>query len=158
MDRRILIVAAVAAIAVGGWFAWDFFGPKGTTRVNDDLDRSDPSLVVLASGAFTGADSVHRVSGQVTLYASSDGPFLRFEDYDATSGPDVYFYLSTDPAGDYDAGQVMRVPVDRGAEDGQATLRGTFNVRLPAGAGTNWSSIIVWCDDFDVKFGHASIR
>ncbi len=157
MNRSVLIVAAIAALAIGAWFAWDLFGPKGTTDVNEDLDRSDPTLTALATGAFRGADSLHKVSGTVTLYDAAEGPFLRFENYEATSGPDVYFYVSTDDGGDYNAGTVLRVPVPDGAEDGQATLRGTFNVPLPPGAGTNWASVIVWCDDFSVKFGHASL-
>ncbi len=158
MDRRLLAIVAVVLLAGAAWLAWDTFGPKRTTPVNEDLDRLDPSLAQVATGAFRGADSVHKVSGTVTMYDSDDGPLLRFEDYDATSGPDVYFFLSTDAGGQYNAGQVLRVPVPGGAEDGQATLRGNFNVPLPEGAATGgWMSVIVWCDDFSVKFGHASL-
>ncbi|MGB0652736.1 MAG: DM13 domain-containing protein [Thermoplasmatota archaeon] len=158
--KTIALAAGVAVVlVVGGVHAFDFLAPKDTTTVNEALDTSDPDLRQLTMGSFSGADRAHSVSGTATLYKDSDGLFIRFEDYQATSGPDVYFFVSSAGDGEYRDSQVTRLLVPGGAEDGQATLRGDFNVRLPAGlTASDVGSLIVWCDDFNVKFGHASLN
>ena len=51
--------------------------------------------VVLATGTFQGADSVHRGEGKALLVRLADGQrFLRFEQFRVTNGPDLYVYLS----------------------------------------------------------------
>lgn len=155
--RYLAVVLPIAAVVLAG-LGYAYLAPKGTTMVDDALpDGAEP----LASGAFSGADAAHRVSGIVTMYRAADGShFLRFEDYDATDGPDVFFYLV--PAGEgYDAdgfdGRALKVLVAEG-RNGQATLRGSFNVPLPADLDpAAWGGVAAWCDRFNVLFGDAEL-
>ena len=157
--RPTVIAGAIALIVIGGVVAFLLFAPKATTTLSQSIDEAGPGLVALKSASFSGADSFHKVSGTVALYAGPDGHFLRFEGYEATSGPDVYFYLSATPDASYNGGERLKVRFPGGADDGQATLRGDFNVPLPeAFDPAAWSSAIVWCDRFSVRFGSASFR
>ncbi len=125
-----------------------------------EQEEGQPSATALKAGSFEGADRYHHVSGTVTLYRLEDGsPLLRFEDYDATAGPDVYVYLTPgDPEGSDVEAEGLRVLVPGGAEDGQATLRGNFNVPLPDHVDPDdWSGVAIWCEDFNVLFGGASL-
>lgn len=142
------LVAIGALLAAGA--GWYLFAP----RASDTRDEAAPaSSETLTMGTFSGADNVHRVSGTVELLRDERGYVLRFEDYDATAGPDVYFYLTKSGTVDADA---VRVPTD--TPSGQATPRGAFNVRVPEGVdATQFSGVAAWCDRFDVAFGGASL-
>ena len=141
-------LAVVAALALAG-AGWYFFAPKPV----DARDEAAPTgSEMITMGIFSGADSVHHVGGTVELLRDERGYILHFADYDATAGPDVYFYLTKGGTFDADA---VRVPTD--AATGQATLRGSFNVRVPEGVeATAYSGLAVWCDRFGVLFGSAS--
>lgn len=155
--RRFLIAIPTATLfVVGGVVAHDLFAPKPTTTVHQQIDTG--TAQALSSGTFQGADRAHKASGTVTLYEDEEGTFLFFEDYQATSGPDVYFFLSTSSIGDYNGGEVVKVLVPGGAEGGQATLRGDFRVPVPDDVdATQYRSVIAWCEDFSVEFGHARL-
>lgn len=44
-------------------------------------------------------------------------------------------------------------------EDGEATLRGDLNVRLPEGADPDaYTGLAVWCRRYDVLFGWAAVQ
>ena len=141
-----LVVLGALVLAGAGWH---FFAPKAS----DTRDEAAPaSSEMLSMGTFSGADAVHHVSGTVELLRDEQGYVLHFEDYDATAGPDVYFYLTK--SGTVDA-EAVRLPTDTAT--GQATLRGSFNVRVPHDVdATQFSGITVWCDRFDVRFGGAT--
>jgi hypothetical protein len=72
----------------------------------------------------------------------------------------VYFYLSpvAQPARTQDVESGLRLVVPGGDEDGEATVRGNFNVPLPAGFDpAAYQSLAAWCDRFDVLFGYATL-
>lgn len=159
-NRKLLVAgAAVGAVALAA-VAYAFFLPEADTILDEALP-ADGDARALKTGTFAGADRAHRVEGTVTLYEGADGHFLRFEDYDATDGPDVYFYLVRDAgASSRDAvegdGLLVRVP---GGTEGRATVRGTFNVPLPADFDPSlWNGVAVWCDRFDALFGDATLN
>lgn len=156
--RPLLWGGALVALAIVGVIAYAFFLPENEQTVDQMLDAGSTAI---SSGAFSGADSVHHVSGTVALHRAADGShFLRFEDYEATAGPDVYFFLAradADGYGDLES-TGLRVRVPGGEEDGRATLRGNFNVPLPAGfSPAAWGEVAVWCDRFNVLFGSADL-
>ncbi len=158
--RRLMLAGAVAmmagfAIAAGVLF----FGPKGTTQLEESLDdTASGPVVALKEGLWKGADDFHHASGSLRLLHDDRGYFLFFEDFDARAGPDVYLYLSTTPDGDWEGGDRLKVLMAGGAEDGQATLRGDFRVDLPGDFDPGvYNSAILWCDDFATLFGTAAL-
>lgn len=150
--KRMLVLTLVAlgALVLAG-AAWVLFAPKPS----DARDEAAPTgATLLARGDFSGEDSLHRVSGSVELLRDERGLLLRFEEYDATPGPDVYFYLTR---GDAFGADAVRVPTD--TPSGQATLRGSFNLRVPENVdATLFDGVTVWCDRFSVRFGGAPLR
>lgn len=131
------------------------FAPEPTTERDESIDLS--GLQEVSAGAWEDADSAHRASGTVTVYRGDDGALIHFEDFEATSGPDVYLYASPhDAAEDLDDAIKVRVPGGEG--DGRATVRGTFTVPLPDGLDpASIRSLVLWCDDFSVHFGTADL-
>lgn len=158
--RRVWIALAIAGVVlVGALGAWWFFAPKPSSTRDDPA----PEGTVLASGSFAGADSFHYASGTVQLVRQADGAHvLRFEDYDARAGPDVYFWLTPATAasgvGDVEADGV-ELATPGGFMGGQATLRGNFNVPLPADFDpAAWGGVVAWCNSYDVLFNFAPLQ
>jgi hypothetical protein len=108
---------------------------------------------VLATGQLQGTDSFHFGSGTVRLLRGPDGQvLLRFEDYEVRNGPDLFVYLTPDPAGDVGAEGAL----DLGAI--KAT-RGNVNYELPAGVDASaFRSAVIWCRSFDVNFAVATFE
>ena len=105
------------------------------------------ALEPLKSGDFASADAVHDVKGSVQLRGAGDRLSLRFTNYDATSGPDVFFYLAHD--GTFDPAKALKVRVPDGGTEGQATLRGNFSVPVEGAHDPNsYSRLVVWCERF----------
>lgn len=158
MDRALVVVLVVVGLAGAAYVGFTYFAPKGETRVDEALP-DDASFVAVKEGAFRSGAPGHDVSGRVTLLRAADGShLLRFEEYEATSGPDVYYYLTPTPRADSTAsveGAGLRVTVP-GGDDGEATLRGDFNVPLPDGFDPSaYRGLSVWCERFNVLFGDA---
>jgi len=106
---------------------------------------------VVRTGSFAGADEFHFGSGRATLTEAADGSAaLRFDDFSVRNGPDLYVYLSPDPAG-YAEGAI---------ELGRLRATdGSFNTPIPPGtdvAGTR--SIVIWCREFAVLFAVAPLE
>ncbi|HEX9817227.1 MAG TPA: DM13 domain-containing protein [Candidatus Thermoplasmatota archaeon] len=125
-------------------------GMPGDTMMN---------ATVLSEGTW-GGKAGHSASGHVELLRVGEQYYLRFEDFEMTSGPMVYLYLTPSADGDteaeIDAG--VRILIDGGADGGEATKRGTFNQILPAGLDiTKYHGVAAWCDDFSVPFGTAAL-
>lgn len=160
MRRRSILILAVGAVALLALalVAYVYFAPKPSTRVEQAAIAGE----ALFSGAFADGLPGHHVSGTVKLVRASDGSAsLRFEDYEATAGPDVYFFLTpkarADTAADVE-GAGVRLAVPGGSSDGQATLRGDFNVPLAASIDLDaYRGITVWCQRYDAFFGYAEL-
>lgn len=154
-------MAAVAA--VGLYLVADaFFLPEASSEGAGHTDFETEDVEALKAGAFEGADSAHHVSGTVQVLRVADAHYLRFQDYEQTQGPDVYIYLT--PAADPDStseveGQGLRVLVEGGADGGESTVEGDFDQRLPEGFDpTRYQGVAVWCDQFNVLFGSATLQ
>lgn len=150
-----MLVAAIA-VAGTGIILIEYFAPQPTLEVDDtagyELVKDAP---ILKAGLFSSADDAHEVSGEVALYQTAQGRVLRFSEYTATSGPDVFFYLSSDA--EFSAERATRLELPGGVGEGQATLRGNFSAPVPADAGA-FSKVVVWCKRFGVKFGEATLE
>ena len=102
------------------------------------------------TGTFTGADEFHFGSGTATLIETGPGTWsVRFEDFSVRNGPDLYVYVSPDPAG-YDEAAI-ELGVLRATD-------GSFNMDLPAGADpADAASVVIWCKQFAVQFAVAAL-
>jgi hypothetical protein len=102
------------------------------------------------TGAFTGADDFHFGSGMASLIETSPGSWIvRFEEFSVRNGPDLFVYLSPDPAG-YASGAVEL-----------GTLKatdGSFNTDVPPGTDVAaMRSVVIWCKQFAVQFAVAPL-
>ncbi|MWG35166.1 DM13 domain-containing protein [Halomarina oriensis] len=162
MNRRSFVVlvvvgAAVLALAVGPTLV-EMFAPERSTTVAEA--GPGPGAVTLATGTFEGADAAHEVSGTVSLVREGDTHYLYFENYTQTQGPDVFLYLTPqgDPSTREQVAAGVKVLVDGGADGGESTKEGTFRQELPAGVDpTQYRGVSIWCDDFGVPFGWATL-
>jgi hypothetical protein len=176
-SRRRWIVPAVvaAAVAIGAGIYW--FGPqhllfdrrveealptveggRGTTPgetggLAGGAGGSPGGPVTVSSGAFSSL--AHETSGTASVVELPDGSrYLRIEDLDTLSGPDLRVYLSEAPAtGNEDA--LDDAFVDLGALKGN---QGDQNYRIPEGLDLNdVMSVTIWCRRFSVGFGVAPV-
>ena len=148
----------------------DRFLPERTEQLSEDLPRSNETgadepmgmgsdAVVVGEGMWSG-QAGHSASGRVSLIQVGGEHYLRFEDFEMTSGPMVYLYLTPAAEADTEAeiDDGLRILIDGGADGGEATKRGTFNQLLPAGLDlAKYHGVAAWCDDFNVPFGTAAL-
>ena len=114
-------------------------------------DEDGPS--VLRSGTFVDRD--HPTSGTAKVIELEDGSLiLRLEDFATDNGPALQVYLSTAPTdaghGDFDDDFVHL-----GALKGNI---GNQNYDIPAGTDLDtYTTVVIWCDPFNVAFGAAAL-
>ena len=115
---------------------------------------TEPQDTVLARGRFEAAE--HETSGAVAVLALADGRrFLRLQDLATSDGPDLQVWLTDQPSGgawgSYDDGRHIELG------ELKAT-RGNQNYPIPDDARLEGlTSVVVWCDRFDVAFGTAAL-
>jgi hypothetical protein len=118
--------------------------PAGTS------EPTPPATPIVRSGTFVGADDFHFGRGTATLTQAADGSHtLRFEDFSVRNGPDLFVYLSPDPAG----------YADGAIELGRLRATdGNFNTPIPAGIDVGSAgSVVIWCKQFAVLFAVAAL-
>jgi hypothetical protein len=123
--------------------------PNGSpTPAPTPVDPTAFAPSIVAAGSFHGTDDFHFGRGTATIIESAPGTYLlRFEDFSVRNGPDLFVYLSPDPA-DYtdDALELGRLKATDGA----------FNYELPPGTEpADFASAIVWCKQFSHLFAVA---
>jgi len=125
-------------------------GPIASASPANPTPTPGPTLAAPRSGTFTGADEFHFGSGTATLIETAPGAWtVRFEDFSVRNGPDLFVYVSPDPAG-YDEAAI---------ELGRLKATdGNFNMDLPAGSTpTDAASVVIWCKQFAVQFAVAPL-
>ena len=100
-------------------------------------------------GKFMGVgDGIHDAQGDVmVLTLEDDSRYLRFENFKATNGPDLYVYLATDDkASDFvNLGQL------------KANM-GNQNYEIPSDVDlSNYNKVLIWCKAFSVLFGSSEL-
>ncbi|MEO8207874.1 MAG: DM13 domain-containing protein [Chloroflexota bacterium] len=112
-------------------------------------DQPTP-LPVLRTGTFMGADDFHFGSGTASLIETAPGAWtIRFENFSVRNGPDLFVYVSSDPAGYADG--AVEVGKLRATD-------GSFNMDLPTGVVPSApASIVIWCKQFAVQFAVAPL-
>jgi hypothetical protein len=112
--------------------------------------------MVLAKGEFTKVDASHFANGQASIDKAADGKLvLRFSNFKAAPGPDLYVVLSGHPqpatsgevmgSGDLDLGKLQNVSGDQ-------------EYALPAGFdATQFKSVVIYCKQFSFVFSTATL-
>lgn len=152
-------VLAVAILAIGlpvGWYLGSplFIRTSLVEPAPSATTAPSPSIGAIRTaertGTFHGADDFHFGSGTAKLIEAEPGVWIvRFEDFSVRNGPDLYVYLSPDPAGYADGA------VELGA---LKATDGAFNTSVPAGTDvTGLRSVVIWCKQFAVQFAVAEL-
>ena len=106
---------------------------------------------VIYSGSFVGADDFHFGRGDALIIETEPGKYvLRVENFSVRNGPDLFVYLSEDPAGE---------SVDDALNLGDLKATdGAFNYEIPPEIDVSRiKSAVVWCRQFSVLFTHAEL-
>jgi hypothetical protein len=114
--------------------------------VNEEMPTA--SIAIPMGNFIRIGDRIHDAAGEVFVIESEDGSkFLRFENFKASNGPDLYVYLATDETAlDY---------VSLGKLKGNI---GNQNYLIPPGADlSNQDTVLIWCKQFSVLFGSAKL-
>lgn len=108
----------------------------------------------VAGGTFVSRD--HGTTGTVRIVALADGSrVVRLEGLDTDNGPDLYLYLSTNPAG----GEESAFDDDHLNLGRLKGNLGDQNYDLPPGTDlSRYASVVIWCDRFNSAFGAADLR
>jgi len=133
-----VLVTIIVVYAVGPLFF--------DVTVNEEMPAAS---IAIPMGNFIGiGDGIHDAVGEVFVIEAEDGSkFLRFENFKASNGPDLYVYLATDETAlDY---------VSLGKLKGNI---GNQNYLIPPGADlSNQDTVLIWCKQFSVLFGSAKL-
>lgn len=106
---------------------------------------SEMTTQALYKGTFV--SNAHPTSGSVTI--NQDKTVLNFTDFMSDSGPDLDIYLVADLA------NVKANFINLGDIKG---LKGDYTYNLPIGTDYSvYKYVMVWCVDFDVNFGYATL-
>jgi len=113
-----------------------------------------PQDLLLAAGEFVPAE--HATSGRARVLRLADGQrFVRLEGLATSDGPDLHVWLSGQPSGgewgSYDDGRYVRLG-DLKATHGNQNYLVPAEVDLPG-----LTSVVIWCDRFNVAFGTAPL-
>ncbi len=115
--------------------------------VNEEIPATS---LAIPMGNFIGiGDGIHDAIGEVFVVEAEDGSkFLRFENFKASNGPDLYVYLATDEtASDY---------ISLGKLKGNI---GNQNYLIPTVSDlSKQDTVLIWCKQFSVLFGSAKLN
>nr|WP_234432297.1 DM13 domain-containing protein [Streptomyces sp. NRRL S-378] len=164
-----IAAAAVVAVLVGAglyWFEpWKLWQeqtvreapPTTAPGVRPSGSAGPAALRTLATGDLISHE--HTTRGEVKIIQAQDGSrFLRLEGLDTSNGPDLRVWLTDAPVKEGVAG--WRV-FDDGKHVSLGELKGNKgdqNYPIPADVSlSDYSSVSIWCDRFDVSFGAAAL-
>ena len=125
-------------------------GTSGTTQPTTTAPASPRAVL---TGSFISLD--HGTSGNVQVLDTGGGTLVvRLEDLETDNGPDLFVYLSTNPA-DGAEGSFDDDYLNLGRLKGNI---GSQNYDLPGGTDLErFRSVVIWCDRFNSAFGAADL-
>lgn len=129
--------------------------PSSARTLGPSAEPSDP--LTLAQGALISHE--HTTTGTARIIRLPDGSrTLRLENLDTSNGPDLRVWLTDAPVKEGTAG--WRV-FDDGKYVSLGKLKGNKgdqNYEIPADVNlSDYTSVTIWCDRFDVSFGAAEL-
>jgi hypothetical protein len=145
----ILLIVVVTSAGIGWWWF--------SSRTALVLDSGDDSSVgsVLKSGYLADIDDFHQGTGEIQLFQDIHGnQTIRFLDVTITSGPDLYVYLSKKSSfsgTDDTPGEFVNLGL-------LPAIQGNFSVNIPPTVnGSDYASVLIWCQAFVVPFTFAPL-
>lgn len=111
-----------------------------------------PTPRTIAQGQFGVVDAIHKGSGTARIVEQNGTRYLYLENFEVTSGPDLYVYLS-------DGEALARSVEDLGTYADLGPLKATAGnqvYEIPAGAPQG--AAVIWCKRFGVLFTYAVMR
>jgi len=169
-SKAVWLMAAALAVLAAATLVW--FQPQ-KLLYDQRVDEASPSAVAeqprptgsaaaraaaepveLASGSF--ASREHPTDGTArVLRLSDDRVIVRFEGFSTSNGPVLLVWLSKNPA----LGPIEAFDDDHVSLGPLKGNIGNQNYALPVGVdSTAYTSVVVWCDRFDVPFGAADLE
>lgn len=147
IDER--VNEAIPTVALPSATAVD--APPATSPTSEPSAAVEP--VELARGEFISLD--HGTSGISRVLELADGRrIVRLEGLDTSNGPDLYLYVTTNPASG-DEAAFDDDYLNLGRLKGN---QGDQNYDLPADADlTRLATVVIWCDRFNSAFGAADL-
>ena len=129
--------------------------PTPTPTSTPEPARAGP--VKLKAGNLRDQDSVHKGSGQATIYRGQDGShLLRLENLQVTNGPDLHVILSPHPNPGNQGEVKTSGYVDLGKLKGN---RGNQNYPIPDNVDVAaQGSVVIYCKPFHVIFSVATLE
>ena len=157
--KKLIAVAFVAGLVgfVAGNAFWYLASPLWIDNVvSEDVTATDTAKV-LATGAFSDADAVHRGKGTATVYEGTGGQrTLRFTDFEVTNGPDLEVWLVAADTVTSNADVTGSEWVALGQLKGNI---GDQNYDIPADVDlSKYRSVVIWCEQFGVLFSPAALK
>lgn len=165
----ILLTALVVLLAVGLW-AFEPWRLWTRSTVDEALPGAPaapavpapaapaapapPEPMVLAEGQFVTQE--HATAGVARVIGLPDGSrFVRLEGFSTSDGPDLHVWVTDQTAGGewakYDDGRYL-------ALGGLKATDGNQNYPIPPDADlSGLTSVVIWCDRFNVAFGSAPL-
>jgi hypothetical protein len=113
----------------------------------DRANEETPSGTILAQGSFV--SNVHPSSGTVKVVQGASGKIsLVFENFRTDNGPDLRIWLASN------------TNADNYVEIGPLTaVSGNFSYEMDSSVSYAVNNtVLIWCEDFSVLFGHAVLR
>lgn len=149
-----VIVAITVAVLIAGIVVFLNITEKPSVTVSQNTTVSSEQVAnvaaekVLLSGSFVDGDAIHKGSGNAKVIQTDEGPVLSFENFKVTNGPDLFVYLSPNPAGE-DLGSFASLGKLQKIEGNQVYA-------LPDNY-QDYETVVIWCRAFSTTFSTASL-
>jgi hypothetical protein len=148
------LLCGIVGFVLGNAF-WYLASPLWIDREVSETFVETNKTKVLATGQFSGADALHRGTGQVQAIDTGSGLIVRFSDFEVTNGPDLYVWLvkASKPkeSSDVKDSEWLELGVLKGNVGDQ-------NYSVPEGTDlAQYRSVVVWCKQFGVLFASAGL-
>lgn len=150
---KIIIVLIILLVASAGVYYGRFLFTKKV--VKEDIPASMKSTIkTVKEGGFGEIDFIHKGSGKARLLENQDGrKLIRFEDFQVTNGPDLYVYLTKNPAPTKDIKSLSDF-ISLGRLKGNV---GDQNYEINQNI-DGYNTVVIWCQQFGALFSFAVLR
>ena len=144
------LIGIIIAAVIGRGALWAVSPYFTNTTIDEALPASSipKEQMMSLSASFVGVDDgIHDAAGHAMILSADGKRYLRFEDFSATNGPDLYVYLSTDEKAT-EFVNLGRLKANNGNQ----------NYEVPSDVDiSKYSKVLIWCKSFSVLFGSADL-